>query len=136
MRVLEGKRIFIVEDDVVNMAVYSVALKQQGAVVIQDPWNANALELLSRYLPLDVILLDLRLRWGISGYDILEKIKAVPGLAAIPVIAVSASDPTVEIPKAQACGFAGFISKPIQLCKFFDQVACCMEGQAVWDTGQ
>lgn len=136
MKSLEGKRIFIVEDNIANMAVYAVALKQQGAIVIQDPWNADTLTMLSRYLPMDVVLLDLMLRRGVSGYDILEEIKATPELANIPVVAVSASEPAIEIPRAQAKGFTGFISKPIQLFKFLEQVACCIEGQSVWDTGQ
>lgn len=131
-QVLEGKRIFIVEDDVSNMAIYAVTLDNNGATVIQDPWNANTIEIIKRTMPVDIILLDLMLRRGISGYDIFDAIKAEPTLTHIPVVAVSASDPEIEIPRAQSKGFAGFIGKPISLLKFPEQVAACLKGERIW----
>jgi CheY-like chemotaxis protein len=129
---LDGKRIFVVEDDVANMAIYAVTLKKSGATVIQDHWNADTPNLLAQHLPVDIILLDLMLRQGISGYDIFDQLRLDPVLGRIPVIAVSAFDPEVEIPKAKARGFAGYISKPINLQKFPAQVAACLGGQPVW----
>ena len=133
---LQDRRIFVVEDDVANMAVYATLLKAAGALVFQDPWNFNTLKMLLQFLPVDAILLDLMLRRGISGYEILDQIKSCPELVSIPVIAVSASDPSIEIPKTQEKGFAGFISKPIMLAQFPSQVASCIEGRPVWDLGQ
>jgi CheY-like chemotaxis protein len=52
---------------------------------------------------------------------------------SVPVIAVSALDPTVEIPKARAKGFAGFISKPLKLLYFAEQIASVTTGVKVWD---
>ncbi|MBN1429009.1 MAG: response regulator [Anaerolineae bacterium] len=129
---LRGKRIFIVEDDVVNMAVFAVTLRQTGATIIQDAWNANTINILVQNLPIDVILLDLMLRFKTSGYDIFDKIQADPKLKEIPIIAVSASDPEIEIPKAKDKGFAGFIGKPIEVYKFPIQIAACMKGEKVW----
>ena len=131
-QVLQNKRILIVEDNVTNMAVYNALLRHSGAIVIQDFMNANMVNVLTRHLPIDVILMDLMLRFGISGYSLVERIKAVPLLADIPVIAVSASDPELEIPKAKACGFAGFIGKPIDPTLFPFQIADCMTGKPVW----
>ena len=92
-QVLQNKRILIVEDNVTNMAVYNALLRHSGAIVIQDFMNADMVNVLTRHLPIDVILMDLMLRFGISGYTLVERIKAFPLLADIPVIAVSASDP-------------------------------------------
>lgn len=132
MEVLKDKRIFIVEDDMTNMAVYAMVLRRSGAIVIQDHWNSGTMALLQRYMPVDVILLDLMLRFGISGYDIYDQLAEFPQLAKIPVIAVSASDPEIEIPKAKERGFAGFISKPISLRDFPGQIAAGIEGEKVW----
>jgi len=130
--VLTGKKVFVVEDDVSNMAIYAVTLKRSGAMVVQDHWNTDTLHMLAHHLPVDVILLDLMLRAGVSGYDIFDQIQADPSLKDIPVIAVSASDPEVEIPRTKARGFAGYISKPINLVRFPAQVAACLEGRSVW----
>jgi two-component system cell cycle response regulator DivK len=134
MQELQGKRIFVVEDDVVNMAVFTVTLRQTGATIIQDAWNANTINMLIQHLPVDVILLDLMLRFKVSGYDIFDKIKADPRLSTIPIVAVSASDPEIEIPKAKEKGFTGFIGKPIDVYQFPIQIAACMKGEEVWYT--
>jgi CheY-like chemotaxis protein len=72
MHDLQGKRIFIVEDDIVNMAVFAAVLRQTNAIIIQDAWNANTISLLIQSLPVDIILLDLMLRFKVSGYDIYD----------------------------------------------------------------
>jgi len=131
-RVLEGKRVFVVEDDISNMAVFAVTLKNGGALVYQDHWNSGTITLLKQFMPVDVVLLDLMLRHGVSGYDIYDHLRAIPELADVPVVVVSASDPETEIPRAKAKGMAGFIGKPISLQDFPLQVAACMRGEPVW----
>ena len=132
MSELKDKYIFIIEDDVTNMSVYAVTFKRIGALVIQDYWNINTLKLLHSQPRIDAILLDLNLHYGINGYEIYDQIKAVPALADIPVIAVSAADPTTHISKTKEKGFAGFIGKPINPFKLPEQVAACLRGEAVW----
>jgi len=131
-RVLEGKRVFVIEDDVTNMAVFTVALKNAGALVMQDFWNSASVALLKQTMPVDVVLLDLMLRHGASGYDIFDQLRAVPELASVPVIVVSASDPEIEIPRAKVKGMTGFIGKPISLQEFPRQVAACLNGEPMW----
>lgn len=132
MQELKNKRIFIVEDDATNMAVFAVSLRQSGAIIVQDPWNRQTLSILQSNMPVDAILLDLMLKNNISGYDIFDQIKDVPELADIPVIIVSAKDPGIEIPKAKAKGFSGFIGKPISPILLPQQVAQCIAGEKVW----
>lgn len=132
MAKLTGKRILIVEDDVTNMSVYRAVLKRSGATVIQDFYNTNTVNTLKQFMPVDVMLLDLMLRHQVSGYDIFNELKQVPELKNIPVIAVSAADPELEIPKAKAMGFAGFIGKPIDPFEFPDQILACLSGQKIW----
>ena len=132
MGVLHGKRIFVVEDDISNMAIFSVILRQSGALVIQDHWNSGTLTMLARHLPVDIILMDLMLRFGVSGYEIFDQLRELPEFASIPVLAVSASDPEVEMPRLRAKGFAGFVSKPISFQEFPLQVAAAIEGEKVW----
>jgi CheY-like chemotaxis protein len=130
--ILKRKRIFVVEDDENNMGVITAILRQQGATVLQDSWNSHTVELLSDYMPVDIVLLDLMLRGGASGYDIFAAIKSQPTLAQLPVVAVSASDGAVEIPRAKALGFGGFIGKPISLHRFPQQVLDCINGRPQW----
>jgi CheY-like chemotaxis protein len=129
---LEGKRIFIVEDNPMNMAVNTASLKHSGAIIIQDPWQTTTVTQVVQRLPIDVVLLDLMLHHDMSGYDTFDQIKAHPKLAHIPIIAVSAADPGIEIPRTQEKGFAGFIGKPVKPHWFAKQIASCIRGEAIW----
>jgi CheY-like chemotaxis protein len=129
---LKDKRIAVVEDDVTNMAIISTLLRQNGASVIQDPWNTSTVERLRQLLPIDLILLDLMLRHGTSGYDIYDRLKAIPELADIPVVVVSASDPALEMNKAQQKGINGYIEKPVSYNTFAQLVEAVLNGKEVW----
>lgn len=129
---LAGKRIYIVEDNAMNMAVFAATLRRSAAVILQDFWNSNTIYKMKQHLPIDCVLLDLMLHFDLSGYDIFDKIKADLRLKHIPVIAVSGADPDIEIPKAKAKGFAGFIGKPIKANLFPDQIAACIKGESIW----
>ncbi len=129
---LQGKRILVVEDNALNLAVFATALKQSGAVVIQDYWNTNTVSLVTKHLPVDAILLDLMLKHEVNGYSIYDELQDDPQLADIPVIVVSAADPDTEIPRAKSKGMAGFIGKPISPGKFPRQIAECINGSPVW----
>jgi CheY-like chemotaxis protein len=129
---LAGKRIFVVEDDVTNMAIIAVLLRQKGAVVFQDAWNSVSVDMLVQHLPVDLIILDLMLRRNISGYDIFARIRLDPRLHHIPVIISTAADPGIEVPRARALGVTGFIGKPIIPSQFANQVLACLNGTEVW----
>lgn len=134
--ILQDKRILIVEDNVVNIAVISTILRSQGAVVVQDFWQSSTIDMLEQHFPLDLILMDLHLSKGISGYDIFIDMQGHAKLKDIPVIIVSASDPSTEIPKAKALGLSGYIAKPIVMNEFPTQIKQVMDGKKVWFAGE
>jgi CheY-like chemotaxis protein len=129
---LNHKRVFVVEDDPGNLAVMQTILTQQGATVFFERWGQNTSRRLLDALPIDIILLDLMLPNGMSGYDVFDAIQAVPELAGVPVVIVSAADPDHEMEKARRKGFSGFIGKPVRLNTFGHYVASIIGGQYVW----
>lgn len=131
---LKGKRIFLVEDNLSNKAIMQMLLEQDGAKVSFDRWGAEALEKLLAALPLDAILLDLMLPGQVSGFDIFQKLRRIDSFQGIPIVAVSAADASVVIPRAQELGFSGFISKPIDFVRFTKQVKAIVDGQTLWIT--
>lgn len=131
--ILDGKTIFLVEDDPVNLAVIRVSLQTQGAMVPYDHWGDSTLKkLLYGAGDIDLILLDIMLPGRISGYDIFDAIKKNPEFANTPIVAVTASDPDLEIPKARKKGFNGYISKPIDRNQFPKDLLAVIEGGEVW----
>src|SRR5690348_5891228 len=110
---LKNKLIFIVEDNTQNRVVFQMALVMTGARVEFERWGKDAIARLENFRSVDLIILDLMLSNGISGYDIFTQIRALPQYAAIPILAVSAAEPAIALPKTREMGFSGFIAKPI-----------------------
>jgi CheY-like chemotaxis protein len=132
---LQNKRIFAVEDNLENRIITLISLTRQGAEVEFDRWGLQTISKLRAFAPVDVILLDLMLGHGITGYDIFDQIRAIPEFAHVPIVAVSASDPNAAIPRTKAKGFAAYIAKPIDDDLFPTQIAKILEKQPVWHAG-
>ena len=133
MEVLQGKKIFYVEDDLKNRAITQMILEQAGAAVRFERWGQDdVLVRLKAFAPVDLILLDLMFPRGVTGYQIFDMIRQEPEFADTPIVAVSASDPSIEIPRTQQKGFAGFIGKPIDIRLFPQQVADTLNGEQIW----
>jgi two-component system chemotaxis sensor kinase CheA len=130
--ILRNKRIFTFEDDAFNLAIISVPLRREGAIVMYSRWGKEAKTHLLNSLPLDIILLDLMYPDDITGYDIYEQIKEIPELQSVPVIVVTAADPDTEMIRARDKGLSGFISKPIDK-HFVDYIAQAIDGKPVWE---
>ena len=129
---LQGKSIFIVEDSAINQIVFQVILRPHGARVEFERWSGNVLWHLQRLENIDLIILDLRLFGGFSGYELFTVLRQLPLVKHIPIVAVSAVEPREGIAKAKALGFSGFISKPIREEVFASQLAAILQGEQIW----
>lgn len=132
---LKGKNILIVEDNTMNRVVYSVMLKKEGCQIEFDRWGRETLDKLARHT-FDVVILDLMLPHGDSGFSIFEQIRKISKYDEIPIIAVSASEPAIAIPKAQKMGFNGFIAKPLDKNLFPKQLEQLLDGEEIWYAGE
>ncbi len=130
--VLKGKRIFVVEDDPTNLAVIRTILTKHGAEVLFDTWGKGMFDKLRLVSPVHLILLDLALPRGVSGFDIYDQLRALPEFADIPVVIVTAADPSIEMNRAREKGLNGFISKPIDYNRFAPSIAAVLDGRQVW----
>jgi CheY-like chemotaxis protein len=132
---LGDKRIFVVEDQVDNRAIVRILLEQNGAKVDFDRWGNDTIRRLHSFAPVDIILLDLMFPNRFTGYDIFDQIRAVSSYANVPIVAVSAADPSEAIPKTKSKGFAGFIAKPIDYDLFPLQIVQLLNLEPVWHMG-
>lgn len=135
MEQLRGKMIFAVEDNTLNRTVFQIALVMQGARVEFERWGKDAVYRLRQVRDVDLIILDLMLHNGISGYDIFTQIRQLPEYACTPIVAISAAEPSIAIPKTKELGFSGFISKPIDEELLPQQLARIIDGESVWHDG-
>lgn len=129
---LQNKRIFLVEDNIGNQTITKTLLESHGAMIAVHRTGKDVIPHLRSFLPVDLIILDLMLPSGVTGYDILSLIRSLPDFNTVPIIAMSVIDRAEAIPLAKRRGFSGFISKPIDFQRFPIQIAQVMDGQPIW----
>lgn len=133
MALLDGKRIFYIEDNAFNLAVVKTLLENHRAVVAFERWSGeNILTKLEKFSPIDLLLLDLALPQGQSGYDIFRQVREHPGLKTVPVVIVSAADPAIEMPKAREIGVNGYIAKPVNVATLAQHLSDFFKGNQLW----
>jgi CheY-like chemotaxis protein len=81
-------KILLVEDDVNFRGVLALALELQGYCVRQASCGQKALEALAAEVP-DIIISDLEMG-GMDGRTLCKRTRAMPGLAGIPFVILSA----------------------------------------------
>ena len=105
-------RILIVDDTPENLTVLTRVLRDRGYGVVTALSGKRALQVALREPP-DLLLLDVRMP-EMDGYEVCRRFKAEPGLAAIPIIFISAAiDADVKV-RAFTSGGVDFISKPFE----------------------
>jgi two-component system cell cycle response regulator DivK len=116
--------ILIVEDNEKNMKLVRDILAHHGHRVIEATTGEEGIRLALSDQP-DLILMDIQLP-DISGVEALARIRQVPTLDAVPVLAVSASVMPDEQQRIVASGFDAFIAKPISLKPFLAAVGAAL----------
>lgn len=109
-----GGTVLYVEDNPANarlMTHFCAALP--GVHLLLAESAEQGLQLAQATRP-DLFLLDINLP-GTDGYQLLERLKAIPGCADIPAVAVSADAMPEHIERAQAAGFRDYLTKPLDM---------------------
>jgi len=136
MSILQNKRIFIIEDNLANRTIEQMILERNGAkTAIERYGGSETIKNLKAFVPVDVIIMDLMLPEGVTGFDVADKIRTFSEFKHVPIVAVSAADPAESMPKVVAKGFAGFISKPIDFDLFPKQIARILDGEKILSEG-
>src|SRR5580692_6392088 len=109
----EKANIMVVDDQPTNLKLLEDMLKVHGYKVRSFPRGRLALAGAIQNPP-DLFLLDINMP-EMNGYEVCERLKANPDLAALPVIFLSALNATEDKVKAFQAGGADYINKPFQL---------------------
>ena len=104
------RTILVADDEPDNRAIMAAALAASGYKVCEASDGAEAVELALRERP-DLILLDMAMP-GVSGWDAIRRIKAMPQTRDIPVFAFTAYALAGDELKAKEAGCDGYVSKP------------------------
>lgn len=110
----------MVEDNDLNLKLFKDLLETKNIYVVESRGGEKVMELVADELP-DLILMDIQLH-GMSGFELIEKIKSDDDLKHIPIIAVTAFAMKDDRDRIMESGCEDYIAKPISIGSFLETV--------------
>ena len=104
------KRILVIEDTEDNRVILSDLLSSAGYELIEAMDGLEGVATAEREQP-DLILMDIQLP-GIDGYEATRRIRKIPALAKVPIIAVTSYALSGDEAKTREAGCDGYVAKP------------------------
>jgi two-component system, cell cycle response regulator DivK len=117
-------RILIVEDSPDNMKLFRTILSLKGHEVMGLTGGEGLLQAIEEHAP-ELVLMDIQLP-GRDGFALLQEIRASSS-AGVRVIALTAHAMTGDRERALDAGFDGYITKPIDIRAFPEEVRRALE---------
>jgi two-component system cell cycle response regulator DivK len=121
-------KILIVEDSPDNMKLFRTLLTLRGHEVVGLAGGEGLLDTLARERPV-LVLMDIQLP-GKDGFELLSEIRG-SAQAGVRVLALTAHAMQGDRERAIEAGFDGYITKPIDIRSFPDQVQRAVAGGGV-----
>jgi len=114
------KKILIVEDNELNLKLFSDLLDAHGYETQETREGLKAISMAKAFKP-DLILMDIQLP-EVSGLEVTKWIKDDESLADIPIIAVTAFAMKGDEKRIREGGCEAYVSKPITISSFLSTI--------------
>jgi len=121
-------RILLVEDNPINRELAIMVLSGSGYQVDVAVDGEEGLHK-ARSSIYDLVLMDIKLP-GIDGLTVTRMLKADPQTSGLPIIALTANAMKGDEKAAIAAGCEGYITKPIEVGTFVQQISGILEAKA------
>ena len=130
----EHAQVLVVDDNDLNADLLAQRLLDQGHGVMVARNGRIALDMLQKH-PIDIILLDIMMP-ELSGFELLEIVKADPKLQVIPVIIISAADDATNIVKGIELGAEDYLPKPFNMPLLSARIKSSLARKRMYDQEQ
>ena len=114
-------RVLLIEDNRPNRDLVRYLLEAHGFLCEEAVDGEAGVQQAFASRP-DIVICDLQLP-GIDGFEVLRRLRAEPGLAGVPVVAVTAYAMVGDRERILAAGFDGYVAKPIDPQRFVGEIA-------------
>jgi CheY-like chemotaxis protein len=108
---MTGKKILIIEDNLLNLELETDLLEANGFVVSSAQTAEEGLRMVREFLP-DLVLMDFSLP-GMDGLSATKNLKADPATSRVVVVALTANAMKGNDEIALNAGCDGYLTKPI-----------------------
>jgi signal transduction histidine kinase/HAMP domain-containing protein/ActR/RegA family two-component response regulator len=119
---LAGKKVLIVDDDLRNAFAITSILELYGLTVLHASDGRKGIEALQAAGDIDIVLMDVMMP-ELDGHATTAAIRDIPGLADLPVIAVTARAMQGDRDKSITAGASDYVTKPVDT----EELLSCME---------
>lgn len=126
---MDSPKILYIEDNPENRLLVRRILEAEGYDVVEASDGPSGLEIAAASPPPDLILLDINLP-EMDGYELVGKLRQIPGLATTPIVALTAYALKGDRERILAAGCEGYIQKPIDVDSLPAQVASFLKKRA------
>ncbi|MFH7596006.1 HAMP domain-containing protein [Streptomyces racemochromogenes] len=109
---LRDRTVLLVDDDTRNVYALTEVLKSAGMQVLTADNGEAGIRLLAAHPEVDLVVMDLMMA-GLDGYATTRAIRAMPGLADLPVVVVTAKAMPGDRTEALAAGASDYVVKPV-----------------------
>lgn len=121
---MDKATILYIEDNAENRLLVRRILQAEGYDMIEATDGTSGLEVARRAQP-DLILLDINLP-EVDGYQMVGLLRKVPGMARVPIVALTANVMKGDRERTIAAGCTGYIQKPIDVDTLPMQIAALL----------
>ncbi|MBS1581951.1 MAG: HAMP domain-containing protein, partial [Bacteroidetes bacterium] len=111
-RLLTGKKVLIVDDDMRNIFALSTVLEEHDMVILSADNGRDAIRILHEEPDIDIVLMDIMMP-EMDGMETMREIRKVPRLKNLPIVAVTAKAMKGDREKCIEAGAWDYLSKPV-----------------------
>jgi two-component system alkaline phosphatase synthesis response regulator PhoP len=124
-----NKKVLVADDEIHIVQVVAMKLRNNGLDVITADNGSDAYKLCCEEKP-DIIITDYQMP-GMTGIELVEKIRSTNGLENIPVIVLTARGFAIEQDQLEKLNIAEYLSKPFSPKELLSRVENILESSAV-----
>jgi signal transduction histidine kinase/DNA-binding response OmpR family regulator/HAMP domain-containing protein len=120
-KVLAGKKVLIVDDDMRNIFALSTVLEEHDMRIVSADNGRDAIRILQEQSDVDIVLMDIMMP-EMDGMETMREVRKVPRLKHLPIVAVTAKAMKGDREKCIEAGAWDYLSKPVDT----EQMLACL----------
>ncbi|SIR48687.1 Response regulator receiver domain-containing protein [Aromatoleum tolulyticum] len=116
-----NKIILVVEDQPDLRKLVSLTLDYGGHEVHEADNGAQGLRMIEALRP-DLVLLDVMMPGELDGYQVCERVRAQPGIAATPIVFLTSRSQLQDLELGKLAGANAYLTKPFSPLQLIETV--------------